>query len=139
MLARLEAADTRIQVIQAFAVVFTFGVPAVAKALNPSVSFESGRLHLALFCFAASMIVGIVGQARGSVRLANPALIYRNWLHFSEWELKKKAVYWAGEHFEINGALVRSKANVSLVMVVLILIELLFLFTWLMASGARPG
>jgi hypothetical protein len=131
MLTRLEAADTRIQAIQAFAVSFTFGVPALAKALSVTVAFDAGRFYFAIACFVVLMIVGVLAQARGAVKLANPALFYTQWLHFSDWEFKKNAIYFAGQHFETNGALIQRKATASIVMTVLFLMELLFLFSWL--------
>jgi hypothetical protein len=136
MLTRLQAADTRIQAIQGFAVTFTFGVPAVARALNLSISFSAGRFYLAILCFALLMIIGTVAQARGSVKLANPALFYQNWLHFGAWEFKKAAVYWAGQHFEINGGLIQAKSRAAVAMTALFLVELVFLVAWLITAGS---
>jgi hypothetical protein len=134
MLARLQAADARIQGVQTLSASFTFGIPVVVKALNPAISFQAGRLYLAILCFAALMIIGLIGQARGGVILANPAVLYKEWLLFSEWEFKKTAVYWSGEHFELNGKHIQTKARSAVVMTALFITELVFMFAWLATS-----
>jgi hypothetical protein len=134
MLTRMEAANTRIQSMQTFFSTFTFAVPAAAKALNPQLSFVAGRFLLAMTAFGVLMIVGILTGSRSAIMLAHPNLVYEKWLHWPEFEFKKNAISWAGEHFQYNISLLQKKARAASWMTALFLIELMFLLAWIATS-----
>lgn len=135
MLSRLEAAEGRIQGIQTLAATVTFAIPAAAKALHSGIDFVDGRFILAMVCFAALITTGVVVRVRGRVTLVNPSMLYKDWLHFSEWEFKKNAIFFSGKHFEANKAIIDRKSAAAIGMTALFLVELLFLFGWIVTAN----
>jgi len=131
ILARFEAVSARIQSLQAFATTVTLGVPAVAISIRGDITFKSVWFISALLLFLAIVIIGLITRPWGSVILADPQKFYDKWLHFQEWEFKKNAIYWAGEHFAANVSLVNRKARMMTIMTILFLVEAGFLLVWI--------
>jgi len=134
MLTRMEAANGRIQSMQTFVASFTFAVPAVAKILNPNLSFVAARYLMAMVAFAVLMLIGLMAGTGSRIKLVNPNLLFETWLHYPEWEFKKNAIAWAGEHFQFNVDLLQSKANAAKWMTAFFLLELVFLLAWIATS-----
>lgn len=133
---RLDAVDSRIQTLQAFSATATFAAPVLAQALYPKIEFASQWFIAALAVFAAIVIVGAVARGWGSFQLIAPNRLYDGWLHSSPWEFKKDIVYFAGEHFKKNKALVNAKGWVAHVMTAGFLAEAVLLAAWVLS--ARP-
>jgi hypothetical protein len=55
-------------------------------------------------------------------------------LHYPEWEFKKNAVAWAGEHFKDNVRVVQKKARTAAWMTAAFTVELLFILAWVVTS-----
>jgi hypothetical protein len=132
MLARIEAADSRIQTLQTFIVTATFGLTAVISA-----TFEKGQLQfvslpfilaMALFCLA--IVLGVIGRSSGGVVLTNPGNLYSKYLRRTEWKFKKDMVYFAGEHFKKNKDAVEHKHTITTAMTWLFLAEMALLLFW---------
>ena len=70
----------------------------------------------------------------GGMRLLSPQELYKQWLGWSEWEFKKNAVYWAGEHFKANASLVNEKGNHALAMNALLFLEVACILVWVLVS-----
>jgi len=134
MLARVEAAESRIHILQVFAVSLTFAAPAAAKSLDPAISFTAGRFVIAMVAFVGLMVLGMWGRVDGAVKVADPSKLREQWLHLSEWEFKKNAVWWAGDHFATNRRLVEKKWWIAVWMLGAFLVELLFLFAWFVTA-----
>lgn len=131
MLERLEAVEGRIQGLQTLVVTFTLAVPIFSAGIARVTDFSSSRFIAALVAFIVAVICGVVGRAWGSVTLVNPKVIYEKWLHYPEWEFKKTALYWAGEHYEANALLVNRKGYFLTAMSALFVVEVLLLLSWL--------
>src|ERR1700730_16307607 len=113
MLRRAGAADARLQSFQMFAGTVTFGVPAAVKVLNPSIDLTNGRLILAVIAFGAVMVIGVFAQMKTEVMLADPGRFYASWLHMTDWEFKKNAVFFAGQHLEFNRNVIKGKSRAA--------------------------
>jgi hypothetical protein len=61
-------------------------------------------------------------------------MLYDQWLDYTEWEFKKNAVHWAGQHFKANSALVNNKALAAFGMTVLLLLEMGLLLGWVVTQ-----
>jgi hypothetical protein len=133
LLARFEAVSGRLQWLQVLAATIMLGGPSLGKAVRADISFGSGWLIAAIVTTAAVMLLGGVAKSYGAVILPSPAVLYRECLHLSEWEYKKTAIYWAGEHFESNTKLVNRKARAAMVMTALLFIEVVLLLVWISA------
>ena len=134
ILQRLDAADSRIQTLQTFAASITLAAPILAASVIKDVDFRSPWFILALSAFITVVVVGAVARVSGSVKLINPQVFYGQWLHYSEWEFKKNAVYWAGQHFDANSSLVNNKAWVAFGMTALLLVEVGLLLAWVLTQ-----
>ena len=85
---------------------------------------------LGVLAFVAMMFLGVLARVWGGVAVVSPADLYARWLHYSEWEFKKNAVYWAGKHFEKNWTVVNLKGWAATGMSALFLAETVFLLMW---------
>jgi hypothetical protein len=137
MLERLESVESRIQNLQTLIVTLTLAVPVFTVGILREVNFLSLWFIAGLFAFVAAMICGVAGRAYGLVTLVNPKVIYDNWLHFTEWEFKKNAIYFAGKHYEANASLVNTKGRFLTVMSLLFVLEIV-LFLGGIAAQVRP-
>ena len=131
ILQRLDAVDSRMQTLQAFAATITLGAPILAASVVKDVDFRSAWFALALVAFVAVIVIGAVARAWGSVTLITPKVLYDKWLDYPEWEFKKNAIYVAGQHFEANRSLVNRKGWAGLAMTLLLLLEVAFLLAWM--------
>jgi hypothetical protein len=131
ILQRLDAVDSRMQTLQAFAATITLGAPILAASVVKDVDFRSPWFALALVAFVAVVVTGAVARAWGSVTLITPKVLYDQWLGYSEWEFKKNAIYFAGQHFEANRSLVDRKGWAGLAMTALLLLEVASLLAWM--------
>lgn len=131
ILQRLDAVDSRIQTLQAFAASVTLAAPLLAASVVEDVDFRSPCFGLALAAFVAVVVLGAVARVWGNVKLISPQVLYDDWLHYSEWEFKKNAIYFAGQHFETNRSLVNNKSWAGLAMTALLLLEVGLLVAWM--------
>lgn len=138
LLTRLEAADNRIQTLQVVAATFTAAIPAAAKTFNPNVVFERWQFIWAMLAFCVVLLIGVVARVRGGITLANPSVLWKEYLRFQDWEFKKTALYWAGQHFEKNGGLINQKARAAVAMTVVFGVEMLLLASWVITSTILP-
>lgn len=135
MLERLESVEGRIQALQTLIVTLTLAVPLFGRSIVQTADLTSGRFIAALVTFALALICGVVGRAWGSVTLANPKVMYEKWLHYSVWEFKKTALYWAGKHYEANSLLVNRKGYFLTAMSALFVVEVILLLLWLIEQS----
>ena len=63
---RFEAANTRIQTMQAFTASITLAIPVTARSLNPEIGFQDWRFLLAVVLAATVTAVGVFGRLIGS-------------------------------------------------------------------------
>ena len=81
--------------------------------------------------FVVLMLIGIVARSLGDVSVINPRRLYEKSLKLSEWEFKRDAIYYAGQCFDHNKALVNRKANLGQAMSGLLLLETMLLVLWI--------
>ena len=89
MLSRLEAVDSRLQTVVAFVATVTLAVPAMSRALQPTISFESAWFVSAIGLALATVALGSVVRLSGAMSLVNPNTVYEQWLHLSQWEFQR--------------------------------------------------
>lgn len=78
MLARYEAADSRIQTLLTFVTTITFAVPTLCRALRPELSLESPWFIKAVIMAVIAVTVGLVARLRGGLVLIAPMTLYGN-------------------------------------------------------------
>jgi hypothetical protein len=130
ILQRLDAANSHLQTLQAFAASVTLAAPILAASVIKDVDFRSPWFVSALSMLIAVIVIGAVARIWGAVQLITPQMLYDQWLDYTEWEFKKNAVHWAGQHFKANSALVNKKAWAAFGMTVLLLLEMVLLLVW---------
>jgi len=131
VLTRFEAVDSRIQTLQAFIATTTLGVPAIATTMFKTIKFTSCWFLGAIGLAGVAIIIGLIGRSWGRITLANPRVLYEQWLHKPVWEFKKDMLYFAGQHFEKSSDFVNTKSRLVTVMSVLFFLETLLLFVWI--------
>ena len=109
-LARFEAGNTRLQTMLAIVASVSLAMPALARLINPSLSFADGWFLSAVAVFLAAMAAGAYGRQAGTVRVLHPEkLLAPEWLTSTPNRFKHDALYWAGEHFGCNRAAIEGK------------------------------
>ncbi len=129
LVARFEAADTRLTVLLTLAATLTIGVPVLAD--RQGISFSSAWFLVAIVSFFLGTLVGLVGRVYGTLKLPDPMLLYERSLHKSEWDFKKDAIWFAGEHFAGNRKAVRQKGNAAAALAGLLALEIICLIFWI--------
>jgi len=127
---RLDAVNARIEFLLTFSSSVTLAVPIVVKVLFPDVDFGSLWFMSAMCMFLFTAVVGILGRIYGGLKLVSLQKLYNEWLNYSEWEFKKNAIYFAGEHFTYNNSQINRKANFTIIMSVLLVLEVAFIVIW---------
>lgn len=133
-LARFEAGNTRLQTMLTIVASTSLAVPAVASALDETLSFTDKWFLLAGVVFLAAMAVGIYGRHVGGVALADPGVLLRGWLGLSKAQFKYDALYWAADHFADNTKAIERKWSCAGVMLALFGAEAVLLLVWALGS-----
>ncbi len=128
---RFEAADTRLTVLLTFGATITLGAPILGKSISQSINFRSVWFILAIVSFILLASTGLFARVRGTLTLPNPAVIYRESLHETEWAFRKNAIYFAGQHFNANAQAIRTKGTLATTMAAFIVLEILFFLLWI--------
>ena len=131
MITRLEAINSKIQGLLMFSATITVAIPIIAKSTFDNISFSSIWFILAMAVFIYLVVIGILGMRMGSIVLPHPQIIYDKYLYCSHWEFKQRTIYWAGEHFQENKALISKKSSYRDMMTFSLLIELLLIVIWI--------
>jgi hypothetical protein len=131
LVSRFEAADTRLTNVMTLASSLTLGIPLFAKSINPDLSFRSPWFVGAVVVFVIAIVIGFAGRVGGTLTLPDPAALYERWLEKPEWQFKKDAIYFAGQHFEANAKVIHAKNRVSLALASLLAVEFLLLVAWI--------
>ena len=127
MIARLDAADNRIQTL----LVFAASLMAVVAAIRTSnATFNSMLFILAVIPFVLLIALGAFARSWGALTLPDPAVHYNKWLHYPECEFKKNAIDYAGRHFYANSRLINKKGTIVTAMTWLFIVQALLLFFW---------
>jgi hypothetical protein len=134
---RLNAVEGRIQALMMFSVTLGITFPVLVASLVGGVDFQSSWFVLTLAAALFNLVTGTVARTWGRVKLLSLQTVCAEWLPYSEWEFKRRAVYWAGMHFEHNTNVVNKKGRVILLMTAAFLVEAVFMFVWgLSEAGA---
>jgi hypothetical protein len=108
LLARYEAADTRLTSLLTTAMAMTAAGPVIGRAIHPSMTVN-GWFWTALIAFASTMSVGLWGRLGGAVILPDPTTLYNESLAESPWEFQRRAIFFAGRHFQKNARAIERK------------------------------
>ena len=125
---RYDALDNRLQTLIATAVTISLAVPVLGQSRG--LSFHSKWFIGAAACFIVAIGLGIYARFSGELEVINPMKIYTNWLHLSEWEFKKDAIYRAGEAFIKNKQEIDAKSRYGLLSFISFLLEAILLAAW---------
>lgn len=128
---RLDAVNDRIQSLLMFASGLTIGVPTLAKAAVPDISFGSFWFILGVVVFVGLFLFGVWARNAGSLALVDPIVLADEFFWDDEFTFKKDMVYFAGNHFDKNVEQIGDKAGWLNVVSVLFLAEMLCLVLWL--------
>lgn len=131
---RLDAVNSRIEFLLTFASSITVAAPVFVKALFSDIGFESLWFYAAIVAFVFCAVVGIISRAHSDLKLVSPQKLWDKWLSRSEWEFKKDAIFFAGQHFKHNTSLVNKKANSATVMSMLLVAQIVFIVLWVAVS-----
>jgi hypothetical protein len=133
LMSRFEAADNRLTALITFASSITLGGPLFAKAVRPSIDFRSPVFWIAIACASFGVICGVIGRIHGRIILPNPTVMYDKSLRDSLWTFKKDAIFFAGQNFTANAAVVNKKGWYAMALTIAILIEVWMLTVWVVA------
>ena len=125
---RLEAVEGRAQSVLTFASTVTIAV--IPLAVTRGLPARSAWLWLALAAFVAGVALATVARVRGRLHLISPALLFEKWLHKDDWEFKKDMIFFAGESFEANRAMVGMKHRLTIVATVMFAVEAVLVVVW---------
>ena len=130
MVARYEAADSRIQSLLTFVATVTFAVPTLSRAIRPEIPLRSRWFICAVGIAVLVAGIGLYARLTGSLVLPSPAALWQTSMKLSTWEFQRDAFYFAGQHYEANRKIVNRKAAAAGIMVVLFACELLLMLIW---------
>lgn len=130
---RLDAIDAKNQQITAFAVALFLAVPALFK---PSFKGDLFVFFIvAMLMLIVAVIISLSSRYIGMVEILDPQKLYDNSLQLTETEFKRDIIYFAGEAFQNNSALLDRKWQLNLFSNLLLLSGLIMLLIW--AAGNR--
>lgn len=138
VVSRFESADTRLTAVLTLASTLTLGAPVIGKSVREDISFTAPLFITAMVLFIAAAVVGLIGRLYGRLSLPDPALLYSETLHESEWEFRKNALYFAGVHFARNAKTIRVKGYMAVAVTVGLFLEVLVLIGWMAFESRRP-
>src|SRR5919109_1630164 len=118
LLARFEAADSRLTSFITMVTTVTLAAPVFLKSVRTDLRFTSPWFMIAMGCFLAVVGLGIWGRLHGRLVLPNPRVLYNESLSESPWEFRKNALYYAGQHFERNAAVIDFKGRLTVYLTV---------------------
>jgi len=133
LLARFEAADTRLTALLTVVIGVTTAVPVFARTVASTPTLDDVWFIAGLLFALVATGFGIVGRTSGTIRLVNPGVLYETALHLDEWTFKKERVYFAGQHFEQNAAAIASKGGYAAIVSGALVAEVVSFSIWLFA------
>jgi hypothetical protein len=130
LVSRFEAADTRLTSLLTLVATFALGAPVFAKNVRESLAFDSSWFIFAMLCAVLAIACGVWGRMYGSLILVDPGVLYRESLHESQWEFKKNAIVYAGQHFQRNATTIEFKGLLSDGVVMFFILEMACFIVW---------
>jgi hypothetical protein len=109
MVNRLEAVDTRLTALMTAVSYVTLGIPVFATTIRKDLSLQTPLFRWALVCACVAFLCGLLGRSMGGVILPNPKVYFEKNLGDKQWEFKKNAIFFAGQHFDENAKTIRTK------------------------------
>ena len=132
---RMQAADSRIQGLQAFAATLAVAATVLASGLNDDIEFGSPWLWTALAAFVATVFVGATAHVFGNFNLISPNRLFEDWLWREPWQFKKDLLAFAGEDFHKNVSRVNLKGYAAILMTGLFVLETVCLVVWVVTES----
>lgn len=129
-IARVDAADSRLQTLMTFVATVTLAIPTLSRGFASAISFSSPWLIAALAVAIWIVFDGLLARTRGALAIVNPMALYNESLKLKKWEFQRDALYHAGKHLQKNVTLVESKAAAVSRMTWLFFLEVALLFIW---------
>jgi hypothetical protein len=128
---RFEAADGRLTTILTTAVSLTGAAPVLGRAVRPDLSASSGWFVLGLVLFGVVLALGVTGRVSGRLTLPDPQVHWNEALSQSPWEFRKSAIYFAGQHFDLNAKAIERKSIITIWMAALLGAEIVAFALWI--------
>lgn len=136
---RFESIERRIHTFLAFTATLTIGVPVLVATAVDHANFTSVWFIAVVACAIATLALGMAAKILSSVsefHFLVPDSLHEDWLDYPEWEFKTNAIYWAGEHFKKNIALIHKMGLMLGGMHILFSVEVILLLIWIVAAIA---
>jgi len=134
MSTRFDSANARIQNILTWAIGITAAMPLFAQIVKSTVNIQSIWFFLALGSFAATVILGIIAQRTGGVKLIDPKALDEHYVSLSKQEFRKNMLYWSGQHFDTNAKTIQTKSLFIDIMTILLGLEIVFAVIWVLIA-----
>jgi hypothetical protein len=130
---RSEVMDDKIEKLIAWATGLNLALVAYLGNLiknNVTINFCSAWFYSAITLFTIGTAFGMIAKLHGSLKTIVPSMFIKNWLHKSEWEFKKDALYRASEDNEYNRQYVNNKGKIATFAAFAFFFEAISLIIW---------
>src|SRR5271157_1631924 len=102
MSTRFDSANARIQNILTWAIGISAAIPVFTQIMKSTIDIQSAWFFLAISAFVAIVVLGVIAQRMGGVKLTDPKALYDQYISEVPWEFKKDMLFWSGQHFHEN-------------------------------------
>lgn len=131
---RSEIIDNKIEKLIAWATGLNLALVAFIGNLirsNTVINYYSIWLYAAIALFIVGTTSGMIAKLKGSMKTVTPSMLINGWLHQSEWEFKKNALYRASEDHDFNKKYVNKKGLIATIAAFSFFAEAIVLAIWL--------
>lgn len=131
---RSEIIDDKIEKLIAWATGLNLAFVAFIGNLvrgNTVINYYSIWLYIAIVLFVVGTTSGMMAKLKGSMKTIDPSMLVNGWLHQSEWEFKKNALYRASEDHGFNKKYVNKKGRIATIAAFSFFVEAIVLAIWL--------
>jgi hypothetical protein len=133
MAKRFDAMDSKLNTVTTFAVSVSLTIPVLARA--GGISFHSGWLYGAGIAFVVGLAALTYPRVTSGLVFLTPKVLYEDYLSLTDVEFKRTAIYWAGQHFERNAAMIDRNARLLATGVSCFALEALLVAVWVYAES----
>ncbi len=123
---RLELMDDRIDKL----IALMTGISLALISYNKT-DFQNCFFYYLISAYIVATIAGLKGKHSGQVKIVSPTKLFSQWLHFSQWEFKKNAIYKAGEDYDSMSKTLASKNRWFVTAIIFYMIEIILLTLWI--------
>lgn len=130
---RLDAIEDRIRAILTWTATVSVGVPTLAHATGVA-DWRSPLFIAAMLLFLAIGLIGLTAYWFESIQVVDPGVLFEKWRRLPEPQFRSDLLYFAGQAFQRNRALVERNANKARLLSALFMLEALLLAFWALTT-----